>query len=117
MQIKIINFNDNDNIAFFFKFTEINVKKNNNKFNNNDLYIPNSNKNIIIFYLEKLNYVRTVVVDKKSGLRNLKNEEKEKEKEKIMEDQGVKLDLKTNKKRRKSFQINEEDSESSEKNK
>ena len=117
MQIKIINFNDNDNIAFFFKFTEINLKKNNNnnKFNNNDLYIPNSTKNIIIFYLENLNYVRTVVVDKKSGLRNLKNEEKEKEK--IIEDQNIKLDLKTNKKRRKSFQLNEEDSESSEKNK
>ena len=46
---------------------------------NNEIYIPKSSNNLIMFYLNTLSYVRTYVVEKKSGLNNLIIEEFEKD--------------------------------------
>ena len=72
LQIKIIKSSDNEIIAFVFKFTEISLKKR-NKLLTNDLYIPKYDKNIIIFDLLNLVYIRSLIVEEKTGLRNLRN--------------------------------------------
>ena len=72
LQIKIIKSNDNEIIAFVFKFTEISLNKG-NKLLTNDSYIPKSDKKIIIFDLLNLSYIRSLIVEEKSGLRNLRN--------------------------------------------
>ena len=71
LQIKLIKTNENEIIAFVFKFTEISLKKK-NKFLKNDLYIPKSDKNQVMFDLLNLNYFRSVIVEEKTGLRNLR---------------------------------------------
>ena len=111
LQIKPIKFN-NTNIAFVFKFTEIDIRKNYNKFNN-EIYMPGINKNLIMFDLLNLNYIRTLLVDKKSGLRNLRNTEEEKN---VMYEESNILNIKKNKKRKKSS-LNETSDEETEKNK
>ena len=72
LQIKIIKSSNNEIIAFVFKFTEVSLKKN-NKLLTNDLYIPKSDKQIIIFDLLNLSYIRSLIVEEKTGLRNLRN--------------------------------------------
>ena len=74
LQIKMIKTNENEIIAFVFKFTEISLKKK-NKFLRNDLYTPKCNKNQVMFDLLNLCYFRSLIVEEKSGLRNLRNEE------------------------------------------
>ena len=98
LQIKTIKFNESENIVFLFKFIEINKKRNDKKFNN-EKFIPKSNKNLVMFYLNNLSYRRIYIVDKKSGLRNLISEEQEKNN--IVEPKESKLDLKTNKRKKK----------------
>ena len=115
MQIKTIKFNDNENFAYFFKFTEITLKRKEKKIFNNNIYIPKANKRLIVFYLENLNYIRTILVDKKTGLRNLKTEEEEKEKILDQKNSNNKLEIKTNKKKKKSIVIEEDLSEESDK--
>ena len=114
LQIKIIKFNESENIAFLFKFIEIRKKRNEKKFNN-EIFIPKSDKNLIMFYLNNLSYRRIYVVDKKTGLRNLKSEEQEKNN--IIETKNNKLDFKTSKRRIKNMQLSDQDSSDSEKNK
>ena len=115
LQIKPINFNGNENIAFIFKFTEISIKKNKKKINNIN-YIPKCNQNLIMFDLLNLRYFRTLLVENKSGLRNYRNPEYENEKINI---ENNKSELKKNtKKNKKSLAIEEEDdySDNSDKN-
>ena len=112
LQIKAIKFNENENIAFLFKFVEICNKRNEKKFNS-EIFLPRSDKNIIVFYLNNLCYRRIFGVDKKTGLRNLKSEDLENN---IIETKNDKLELKISKKRKKSIQLSEHDSSDSEKN-
>ena len=115
LQIKSINFNANENIAFIFKFTEISIKRSKKKLNN-DIYIPKCNQNLIMFDLLNLRYFRTLLVENKSGLRNYRNPEYENEKINI---ENNKSELKkNNKKNKKTIEIEEEDdySDNSDKN-
>ena len=77
LQIKPISFDEYENVSFFFKFTEISSKKKKKKIKNEELFRPLCNKNLIMFDLLNLNYVRTLIVNEKSGLRNLRNIEDE----------------------------------------
>ena len=77
---------------------------------NQENYIPKSDKNLIMFYLNNLSYARVNVVDKKSGLRNLVNEEEEKDKVNI---ENNKEEIQKGKKRKKNMHLS--DDESSEK--
>ena len=115
LQIKAINFNDSQNLAILFKFTEINLKKNKLVFKE-ELFIPKCNKNLFIFYLNNLSYRRIYVVDKKTGLRNLKNEEQEKDNN--IEENINKSEHKNIKRRKRNIYLSEGDSsDDSEKNK
>ena len=105
-QIKTVKLNGDENIAFIFKFTEISAKKN-KKYLNKINYIPKIDKNLIMFDLLNLNYIRTLLVDKKSGFKNLRTQEEIKEN---AEFENNKLELKKNtKKRKKNISIEEED--------
>ena len=116
LQIKPIKFNGTENIAFVFKFTEITLKKSKKKLNNY-IYIPKSEHNLIMFDLLNLRYFRTLLVDKKSGFRNYRNPEQEKEK---LNEDNKKFELKknNNKRNKKSIATEEEDdySDNSDKN-
>ena len=70
LQIKEIKLNENDIIGFAFKFTEISLRKK-NKVLKNELFIPSSNKKVIMFHLLNLSYIRTLIVEEKSGSNNL----------------------------------------------
>jgi hypothetical protein len=107
LQISSIRFNENENIAFLFKFTEIPLKSNKKKINLVKC-IPKAEKNLIMFDLYKMHYVRTLVVKIKSGFRNLRNEEEIKEK---MDFDSIKVKaIKNSRKKRKNSSIEEEDS-------
>ena len=77
--IKPIKYNGTDNISLAFKITEITQKNRKKKFNI-EKYIPKCKKNLILFDLLNLNYIRTLLVTQKSGFRNLRNIEDDKEK-------------------------------------
>jgi len=74
VQIVKLKFNGNDNVGFTFKFTEVNIQKKKKKLNYKS-FIPRSNRHLIMFDLLKLCYVRTLVVDVKSGFNNLRNKD------------------------------------------
>ena len=115
--MKVLKFNTNNNIGYIFKLTEVSSKNEKKKKFNNELYIPKCDKKIIMFDLLYLRYFRTLLVDKKSGLRNYRNPEQEKEK---IINENTKLEIKkNNKKAKKSLAIEEDDdyySENSNKN-
>ena len=111
LQIKTIKFNDNDNFTFLFKFTEINTKNKNKKVNF-DFAVPKSNENMIMFDLLKLNYIRTKIVTKKSGLRNLRSQQEEKLNDAIRESNVIKV--KHLKKKKKKSDVEEDDLSESE---
>ena len=94
MQVRVLKFNENKNLAFIFKFTEISQKKN-KQILDNEFYIPKNGKNLIMFDLINLQYIRALLVNKKTGLRNLRN---------INEEENVslnRLDIRKKKKRLK----------------
>ena len=72
LQLKTIRLNENENIEFVFKFTEIvdrkNIKKLEDKY-----FIQKSDKKLIMFDLLSIKYIRTHLVEKKTGIRNLRN--------------------------------------------
>ena len=74
IQIFSLKFNGNENIAFAFKFTEVTLQKKKKKLNNKS-FIPKNNKHLIMFDLLKLCYIRTLVVDMKSGFNNLRSKD------------------------------------------
>ena len=76
LQIIEMEYKEGEILGFLFKITENKRKKDNKK--KNELLINKQiphNKNQIIFDLLKLNYIRTLLVTHKSGLRNLRNRE------------------------------------------
>ena len=70
VQINNFRFNHEKIVGFCFKLTEINKQENTNV--NYGKLIPNSNHEIM-FDLLNLSYIRTILVQKKSGLRNLRD--------------------------------------------
>jgi len=107
LQINTFKYNNDKIIGFSFKITEILKKEKKNNLNYND-FIPKS-KHEIMFDLLNLNYIRTILVKKKTGLRNLRDKENEEE-ESV---QKSFVNKKRNKKKNKkgSFELMEESSE------
>ena len=68
MQISVMKYNDDEIIGYVFKFVEL-TKKNKEKEIVPKNFVPKGNKEII-FDLLSLNYIRTIIVEKKSGKRN-----------------------------------------------
>jgi hypothetical protein len=66
LQIKPIKFNSEENLGFAFKFSEITSKSKRKKKFNEESCIPKNNKNLILFDLLQLNYIRGLIVNKKS---------------------------------------------------
>ena len=108
VQIECLKFNRNENIAFIFKFTEVTLKKKNKKLNNKS-FIPKSTKHLVMFDLLKLCYIRTLVVDAKSGLNNLRSKDDFEDIEKDQKE-SYKLYIKRNKKKKRNLSIDEDDS-------
>ena len=70
LQINNFKFSDDKILGFCFKLTEMNKKENTNI--NYGKLIPKDNHEIM-FDLLNLSYIRTILVQKKSGLRNLRD--------------------------------------------
>ena len=66
LQIKPIKLNSEENLAFAFKFSEITNKSKKKKKFNEESCIPKNNKNLILFDLLQLNYIRGLIVKEKS---------------------------------------------------
>ena len=96
LQINTFRYSPDKIIGFSFKITEIQRKEKNN-LNYSD-FIPRS-KHEIMFDLLNLNYIRTILVEKKTGLRNLRDNENNKDsvKKSLISKKGNK---KKNKKRK-----------------
>ena len=101
LQIIPMRYEESQVVGFVFKFMEIN-KKSKKGISSNDL-VP-SNKNEIIFDLLSLKYIRTVLVEKKSGFRNLREKE-----EYIINDNVYKSSVKKRKKGRNKMQVESSD--------
>ena len=83
LKINSISFNQNENVAYAFKFTEISYKKKKKKNANFDYCIPKIDKNLILFDFLNLNYIRGLIVEKKSEnaiARNIEEDEAEESK-------------------------------------
>ena len=108
MQVKPIKFNEGENFAFIFKFMDFNTKNKKKKIDYEQT-IPKPNQHLIMFDLLKLNYIRAQIVQRKSGLRNLRN--KEEEEEKIAGEKETKIiELKKMKlKKKKKIEFEESD--------
>ena len=72
--IKPISFEENENIGYVFKFTEIVLKKRKKNLNLSEV-TPKCEKKLIMFDLLTLNYIRTMIVEKKSEVRSLRKDE------------------------------------------
>ena len=106
LQISPIRFNGKENIAFLFKLTELPLKNNKSNFNLIK-YIPKTNENLIMFDLFKMHYIRTLLVKKKSGFRNLRSEEEEKEAH--LDNIQLKSNKNSKKRKKNELVIEEED--------
>ena len=76
LQIFEMKYKENEIIGFVFKIFDIQNKKEKNKDLYKKQFIPKNNTQIN-FDLLKLNYIRTVVVNKKSGFNNLRISDEE----------------------------------------
>ena len=107
LQIIEMKYKEGEILGFIFKFSEIH-KNNKNK---NDILLKDltpSYRNEILFDLLNLNYIRATIVNKKSGLRNLREEAERIESQKILNN---KLNNKENKNNNKSYyELSEESS-------
>jgi hypothetical protein len=90
-------------IGFIFKFIELKNKKDKNEISQEG-FLPN-NKNEINFDLLNLNYIRTIIVKEKTGLRNLRAVE---EIQNTTQDISRHESLKKKRKKRKSEVYEEE---------
>ena len=81
MQISVMKYNEDEIIGYVFKFVELTKKKKDDEISHKD-FIPNGNKEII-FDLLTLNYIRTVLVQKRSGNRNLREKEEISDSDKV----------------------------------
>ena len=66
-----MKYKENEIIGFIFKFSEIQKNNKLKNENSNDI-LPSSYKNEILFDILNLNYIRTILVTNKTGLRNLR---------------------------------------------
>ena len=82
LQISVMKYNDEEIIGYVFKFVEM-TKKNKEKEISPKDFVPNGNKEII-FDLLSLNYIRTILVTKKSGHRNLREKDDSSDNDKII---------------------------------
>ena len=73
IQLSVMKFGASDILGYLFKIIDINTKKKNSTFEL-EKFIPTGNKEIL-FDLLNLNYIRTEIVSKKSGNKNLRNNE------------------------------------------
>ena len=83
LQIIPMNY-DSNLIGYVFKFTEVNTKKfqsemNKVVINTNNNAIKYNEKKEVMFDVKRLGYIRTVLVEQKTGFHNLRDEELEKE--------------------------------------
>ena len=111
LQIKAIKFNPYEITGFLFKFNEISFKR--KKFINSDYYIPKIEKNLIMYDMLQLKFFRSIVVNKKSGLRRLRYNESLREAVRRNSQLFLEERFKRQKKE-KSSAIDEESSSSSE---
>ena len=95
-------------IAFILKFTEVTFKKKKRKLNYKS-FIPESNKHLIMFDLLQLSYIRTFLVDVKSGFNNSRSEDNYEVIEKDKKE-NFRLNIKRNKRKSHIFTIEEDDS-------
>ena len=94
MQISVMKFNEVDIVGYVFKFVDSISKKKDSNLSLKS-FIPIGNKEIL-FDLLSLNYIRTELVNKKSGIRNLREKEDILENEKqIMKSQNEKNNKKS----------------------
>ena len=112
LQIIEMKFYEEEITGFLFRFTEIQKKnkKKENQISPEEMIPPF--KNEILFDLMKLNYIRTILVQKKSGFRNLRENEEEENKNNI----SISIDKKKKKKAREDlvFKDNSSDEENNE---
>jgi len=106
VQIVSLQLNENENIAFAFKFTEVILQKKKKKLINNKSFIPKNNKNLIMFDLLKLCYIRTLVVDVKSGFNNLRNKDDFED----IQKESYRPNIKRYNRKRRSLSFEEDDS-------
>ena len=109
LQIFEMKYKEDEILGFVFKFTEINKKKNNKKEIVLQEFKP-SNKNEIIFDLLNLNYIRTILVTKKTGFKNLREKKEEKNENKSNLSINI-TEKKKRKKTRENFGVNSISSE------
>ena len=107
LQVNKFQYSKDKIIGFSFKITEIYNKKEKNNINY-DNYIPKT-KQEVMFDLLNLNYIRTILVKQKTGLRNLREQNDENESNK----KSTLSNKKKNKKSKKEG-ANGSDEESSE---
>ena len=88
--------NNNDILGFVFKLFETKNQKKQNFELIKKNFTPNINRQVI-FDLLNLNYIRTIIVEKKSGLRNLREKEDDNE---INNGRNTKREIKTKNKRK-----------------
>ena len=109
LQIMELRNQANDINGFIFKIYELKKNKNKNDKDNNQLteLVPSLQRQII-FDLLNLKYIRTIIVEKKSGLRNLREESEDNENKNIFESTQK---VKSIRKKREKKEIMEESSE------
>ncbi len=106
LQIKAMRLSENENMEFIFRFTDINYNKYNKKLDDKK-YIQKSDKKLIMYDLFNLQYIRIHLVKKKTGIRNLRNEEEENDLAEVAEGTKIK-NIKKKFKKIKNFTIDEE---------
>ena len=109
VQIVNLKCNGNENIAFVFKFTEIIFQRKKKKLNKNKSFIPKNNNHLIMFDLLKLSYIRTLVVDVKSGFNNLRSKDDFEDIEKGQKE-NYRLNFNRNRKKKRNHSIEEDES-------
>ena len=75
LKIFVFRNNKDEKIGYCFRLTDLNKKENNIKF---EKFIPKMEKEFL-FDIIKLHYIRTITVEKKTGGRNLRDKEEERD--------------------------------------
>ena len=108
LQIREIKSQSNEISGFIFKIFEVKKPKK-EKLNEINEFIP-SLKNQVLFDLLNLKYIRTIIVSKKSGFRNLREDDEE-NKNILEKSQNTIKSLKKKKEKKEKKEINEESSD------
>ena len=116
LQIIPMNY-DSNLIGYVFKFTELNQKKFQSEMNKVNIsskssVIKYNEKKEVMFDVKRLGYIRTVLVEQKTGFHNLRDEELEKE----LSDDSISHKKKTVDNNKEDDIYNKEDSDEEQKN-